>query len=245
MTPRRSYPALRYRLTCACSRAQTSGVEAARRHQRLLAWLALGLLALVAELIGRSLAYRLDVGRQVGAAVSPTAGYYPVLLICVKVGVALMLARVTWRFARAHAVARAARRLTRAHGCTEPRAPRVRIELSPRLWLGAFVVTSCIYLVQTDVEGITAGRWPLLGPWLHTSALPVFAVLSVAVAIVYGVVSRWLADWETYAREAAERASRLGRRATPVLPRPLVRVVPPPRTLFGLAFESRPPPVTA
>jgi hypothetical protein len=220
-------------------------VETGRRHQRLLAWLALGVLALVAELIGRGLAHRLDVGREVGAAGSPSADYYPALLICVKVAVALMLARVTWRFVRAHAVARAARRLTRAHGCTEPQAPRVRIELSPRLWLGAFVVTACIYLVQTDVEGITTGRWPLLAPWLHTSALPVFAVLSVVVALLYGVVSRWLADWETYARAAAERASRLGARVAPLLARPVVRVVPPPRSLFGLAFESRPPPVTA
>ena len=159
------------RLTCGLRGPQTCRVETARRHQRLLAWLALGLLALVAELVGRSLAHRLDVGREVGAAGSPTADYYPVLLICVKVGVALMLARVTWRFVRAHALARAARRLARAHGWTEPRAPRVRIELSAGLWLGAFVVTSCIYLVQTDVEGITAGRWPLLAPWLHTSAL--------------------------------------------------------------------------
>ena len=38
-------------------------------------------------------------------------------------------------------------------------APRVRIELSPRLWLGSFLVTSLIYLVQVDGEGISAGRW--------------------------------------------------------------------------------------
>jgi len=40
-------------------------MERARRHQRLLARFALGLLALVAELAGRSLAHRLDFGRHV------------------------------------------------------------------------------------------------------------------------------------------------------------------------------------
>jgi hypothetical protein len=219
-------------------------MDAARRHQRLLARLALGLLALVAELTGRSLAYRLDVGRHVGAAVSPSAEYYPVLLICVKVGIALMLARVAWRFVRAHAVASAARRLLAAHGSATPRAPRVRLQLSPRLWLGAFLSTSLIYLVQTDVEGISAGRWPLLAPWLHTSALPVFAVLAVVVALVYGAVSNWLADWESYARETVACASRLVH-GTRLLPRPATRGAVPPRRLFGLAFESRPPPLPA
>jgi hypothetical protein len=40
----------------------------ARRHQVFLARLALVLLALVAELVGRSLAHRLDFGRHVDAS---------------------------------------------------------------------------------------------------------------------------------------------------------------------------------
>ncbi len=219
-------------------------MDTARRHQRLLARLALGLLALVAELTGRSLAHRLDVGSHVESPVSSGADYYPILLICVKVGVALMLARVAWRFGRAHAVARAGRRRLAALGTAGPSAPRVRIQLSPRLWMLAFLSTSSIYLVQTDAEGITAGRWPLLGPWLHTSALPVFAVLAVAVALVYGAVSDWLADWESYARETAARASRLVH-GTRLLPRPAADAVATPRSIFGLAFESRPPPLAA
>jgi hypothetical protein len=218
-------------------------MDVARRHQRLLARLALGLLALIAELLGRSLAHRVDAGRHVGAAVSG-ADYYPILLICVKAAIALMLARVAWRFVRAHTVARAARRLLAANGSPGPRAPRVRLELSPRLWLGAFLATSLIYLVQTDAEGISAGRWPLLGPWLHTAALPVFAVLAVVVAFVYGVASNLLADWESYARETAAYASRLVRGERP-LPSPATVVQVPPRRLFGLAFESRPPPLPA
>ena len=175
-------------------------MERARRHQRLLARFALGLLALVAELAGRSLAHRLDFGRHVE---TPYAGaqYYPELVAVVKVAVALMLARLAWRFAKARAVARGARRLLIAQGSpVASHSPRVRLQLSPRLWLGSFLVTSLIYLVQIDAEGISVGRWPLLAPWLHTAALPVFAVLSVVVAVVYRAVESWLSDYESYAR---------------------------------------------
>lgn len=219
-------------------------MERARRHQRLLARLALGLLALVAELAGRSLAHRLDFGRHVD---TPYAGaqYYPVLLAVVKVAVALMLARVAWRFVKARTVARAARRLLAAQGfATSYRAPRVRIQLSPKLWLGSFLVTSSIYLVQVDAEGISAGRWPLLAPWLHTAALPVFAVLSVAVALIYRAVENWLSDYENYARETIARASRSA--GEPLLsPHTTLGELVAPRSLFGLAFESRPPPAPA
>src|SRR5213080_75289 len=216
-------------------------MERARRHQRGLARLALLLLALVAELTGRSLAHRLDFGRHVETPYSG-AQYYPILLAVVKVAVALMLARVAWRFVKARTVARAARRLLAANGSSFTRsAPRVRIELSPRLWLGSFLVTSLIYLLQVDGEGISAGRWPLLAPWLHTAALPVFAVLSVVVAIVYRAVENWLSDYESYARDTAARASRSA--AEPLLtPHTTLGELIAPRSLFGLAFESRPPP---
>jgi hypothetical protein len=218
-------------------------MERARRHQRFLARLALGLLALVAELVGRSLTHRLDFGRHVASPSYSGADYYPILLAVVKVAVALMLARLAWRFVRARAVARAARRLLAAHGTPRERLPRVRLELSPRLWLLTFLTTSLIYLVHLDAEGISAGRWPLLAPWLHTSALPVFAVLSVVVAVVYRAVERWLAAYENYAANAAARASRLG--LGPAVPRGVPAEVVAPRSLFGLAFESRPPPAPA
>ena len=210
----------------------TLSVERARRHQRLLAGLALGLLALVAELVGRSLTHRLDFGRHVGPRYSG-AEYYPVLLAVVKVGIALMLARLACRFVKA-------RRLLPSEALW---VPRVRFELSPRLWLLSFVTTSLIYLVQVDAEGISAGRWPLLAPWLHTSALPVFAVLSVVVALVYRAVERWLSDYESYAFETARRAAR-GAGPLPV-PRETRVALASPRLLFGLAFESRPPPAPA
>src|SRR6266540_5415805 len=213
-------------------------MERARRHQRLLARLALGLLALVAELVGRSLSHRLDFGRHVGTPSYSGADYYPILLAVVKVGVALMLARLAWRFVKAS-------RLLAAHGSIGAGCRRrVRIELSPRLWLGSFLVTSLIYLVQMDAEGISAGRWPLLALWMHSAALPVFAVLSVVAALVYRAVEQWLAEYETYAFKTAARASRLASRVLPT-PRVTLGELVAPRSLFGLAFEVRPPPAPA
>jgi hypothetical protein len=219
-------------------------VQQARRHQRLLSALAFGLLALVAELAGRSLTHRLDVGRHVGAPAYSGADYYPFLLAGVKVGIALLLARLAWRFARAHAAARAARRLLSAVGTRPSRAPRVRVVFSPRLWLASFLVTSLFYLVQTDAEQLSTGSWPLLGPWLHTSALPVFAVLAVLVAVAWGVVAGWLADYERFAEAAVAHAHRAVRLSQP-LPARRTPDARPPRRLFGLAFESRPPPAPA
>jgi len=220
-------------------------VERARRHQTLLARLALALLVLIAELAGRSLTHRVNIGRHVDSPSYSGTEYYPFLLAAVKVGVALMLARLAWRFVKARSVARGARRLLVAQGREAERAPRVRLDLSPRLWLCSFLGTSLLYLVQTDAERVsTTGSWPLVAPWLHTSALPVFAVLSVVVAVVYGAVERWFADYERYAHAAAARASRLAGFA-PVAARPKARAEISPRGLFGLAFEVRPPPTPA
>jgi hypothetical protein len=214
-----------------------------RRHHVLLGRLALALLALIAELVGRSLTHRTDVGRHVAAPSYSGADYYPILLIVVKAGVALMLARLLWRFAKARSTAATARRLLAAKGRrTTLAVPRIRLELSPRLWLGSFLFTASIFLVQTDAERIESGRWPLLAPWLHTSALPVFAVLAVVVAVLYGAVARWLTEYERYARETVAFASSTGT-ATIATPRPARRDEISPRALFGRALESRPPPV--
>jgi hypothetical protein len=220
-------------------------VDCARRHQRLLAASAFGLLSLVAELLGRALTYRLDVGRHVATPSYAGAEYYPVLLAAVKVGIALMLARLAWRFVRARATARAGRRLLVALGAPQEAVPRPRLVLSPRLWAGSFISTSLFYLVQTDAERVSVGRWPLLAPWLHTSALPVFAVLAVAVALVYGAVARWFSDYESYAEATFARARRLAESATVSPPTPRSESAMSPRRLFGLAFESRPPPLAA
>lgn len=218
----------------------------ARRHLRLFSGLAFGLLALAAELLGRSLTHRLDIGRHVEAPANVRSDYYPFLLAGVKIGVALLLARLAWRFVRARSAAHAGGRLIAAVGARPGRAvPRVRLALSLRLWALSFAVTALIYLVQTDSESAATGRWPLFAPWLHTSALPIFGVLAVLVAICWSAVLGWLTAYERYAQETVAHARRLAGSLGLPAPRVAHASVLAPRRLFGLAFESRPPPVLA
>ena len=211
-------------------------MERARRHQRALARVALIFLALIAELIGRSLSHRLDFGQHVRTASYSGADYYPFLLAAVKVGVALMLARLAWRFVKAT-------RVLQTHG--ERCRPKVRIGLSPRLWLGSFLATSLIYLVQMDAEGISTGRWPLLAPWLHTYALPVFAVLAVVIAFAWRL-ARFLHEIEAFADRTLRRVRSVLARVERVRQQhPRADDDTAPRRRFGLSFESRPPPLTA
>ena len=120
-----------------------------------------------------------------------------------------------------------------------------RLELSVRNWLLAYGLTAGIYLFQTDSERLSAGGSPFMSPWLHTSALSVFAVLAVVVSVVYGAVARWLSEYERYADDAPAAALGFVRRqrAAPVWHDRNESA--PPRRLFGLAFESRPPPAAA
>jgi hypothetical protein len=217
-------------------------MDRARRHQRLLSALAFGLLAITAELIGASLTHRIDLGRHVRSPSYSHAVYYPALVAAVKVGIALLLARLLWRLARAHATERTARR---ALGVVAGDVPRVRITLSPRLWVAFFTVTATGYLVQTDAGRVAHGRWPLLFPWVHSSALPVFAVLSVLLALVWGAVQHWLAEYESYAEGVAERARHAVRARPPAASFPRIVLAAPPRRLFGLVLDSRPPPAPA
>ena len=188
----------------------TDLMQRARRHQRFSAGLAFGLLALIAELFGRSLTHRLNVGQHVSSSGYSGAEYYPFLLAAVKLLVALLLARLAWRFVRAHTAARAGRRVLAAVGKDAAPLPRPRFDLSPRLWALAFLTTSTFYLVQADAEQAASGRWPLFAPWLHTSALPVFAVLAVLVAVAWGAVASWLREYERYAEDTCARAGRIG-----------------------------------
>jgi hypothetical protein len=221
-------------------------MERARRHQLALGRGAFFLLAFVAELAGRSLTHRLDVGQHVGAPSYARTDYYPFLLAAVKGGVALMLALLAWRVVKAHAAERAARRLIARLGAdSHARAPRMRIELSPRLSAAIFGATSLLFLVQTDLEWISTGSWPLLAPWLHSSALPIFAVLSVLAALVYRGCERWLADYERYSRETVAFAYRLAARVPEPAPTYVTTDSPAPRFLHGVVLSSRPPPLPA
>jgi hypothetical protein len=223
---------------------QNAGVTRARRHPRAASVAAFALLAFIAELFGRSLTERIDVGRHISSPSYARTDYYPFLLLAVKLGIALLLARLVWRFAKAHATERAARRMLGRIGRPAARWPRLRLSLSPRLWAAAFVLTSALYLVHADAEGISSGDWALFAPLLHTSALSIFAVLSVLVAMLWGAVSGWLSEYESYAQAVLARACRLARTQL-AIPRPPAPRSRTPRRLFGLAFDSRPPPLLA
>jgi hypothetical protein len=102
-----------------------------------------------------------------------------------------------------------------------------------------------LYLVHSDADSAAAGRWAVFGPWLHTYALPVFAAVSVLFAVAWRFAS-WLHEVEDYACRTLARAHRL---LTAPLALPVRRARPAadatPRRRFGLAFESRPPPLPA
>jgi hypothetical protein len=213
----------------------------ARRHQRLCSALAFGLLAVLAELVGAGLTHRIDLGRHVRSPGYSHAAYYPAVLAVAKVGIALLAARLAWRLVRAFAIGRTARQVT---GVVAGGMPRVRFTLSSRLWFAFFAVTATTYLVHADTDHVAAGRWALFFPWIHSSALPVFAVVSVLLALVWNVVQRWLADYEQFVEDAVRLARHLTRRPQRA-PFPRVRLQLPPRRLFGLVLDSRPPPLVA
>jgi hypothetical protein len=205
-----------------------------------------GVLVVVAEVAGRSITARVDRLLHVEPLARTDTSYYPFLLVGVKVAGALLLAALLARGLRAWAAHDAGRRLLAAAGREhEHRTPRLRPGLSPRVWAAAFCATSLVYVIQSDAESAAAGRWPLFAPWLHTYALPVFAVLAVLVALAWRLAG-WLHEFEEFATRVLDSA----RRILGATPRVRARYALPtddlaPRRRFGLAFESRPPPLVA
>src|SRR3954464_13690172 len=104
-------------------------MDRARAPRRVAGVASFALLALAAELAGRSLTVRLDLGRHVPTPSYSGARDYPFLLVGTKIAIALMLAALTWRFFKARAAARAARRLLARVGAPVEAAPRMRIQL--------------------------------------------------------------------------------------------------------------------
>jgi hypothetical protein len=203
------------------------------------------LLALVVELTGRSITLRLDGRLHVSPLAASVAPYYPFLLAGIRLLAAVTLAAIAWRLIRAHATATAGVALLRALGHRGSNAPQLRITLSPRLWLASFGATSLWFLIQDDADRLSEGRWPLLAPWLHTWALPVFAVLAVLLSIGWGAVRNWLREVESFAAATVAFAFRVLRREAPEPSQQRPCDDRAPRHLFGAAFESRPPPLPA
>jgi len=206
------------------------------------------ILVLVAEVVGRSLTAHVDRVFHVAPMAPPDASYYPFLLVAVKVAGALVLAALLARATRARAAAGAGDRLLTALGrAHERRSPRLCRGLSLRIWAASFAGTSVLYLVHADADGIAAGRWPLIAPWLHTYALPIFAVLAVAIAVVWRFAS-WLYEVEEYAERTIARVRRIIDDVLSSSPRVAFARASDdsaPRRRFGLSFECRPPPLPA
>ena len=205
-------------------------------------------LVVIAEVVGRSLIGHVDRRLHVEPLARSDASYYPLLLVAVKTVGALVFAGLLARGTRAWATADAGHRLLVACGRGhERRTPRLRAALSIRVWFAAFAATSLLYLVHADADGIAAGRWPLLAPWLHTYALPIFAGLAFVIALVWRFAS-WLYEVEDYGARTIARARRLLTAAlSPSTLRAHSRAADDaaPRRRFGLSFESRPPPLPA
>jgi hypothetical protein len=201
------------------------------------------LLLLVADVVGDGATSRIDRALHVAPLAPSSASYYPFLLAGAKIVAALVLAALLARLMRGRAAAEAGHRVLGR----KTRAPRLNFGLSPRIWALSFAATSLIFLVHVDAERIAVGRWPLFAPWLHTYALPVYAALAVVVALAWSL-ARWVHEVEDYGKRTLERARLILNAALrPARGRRRLRPVDDhgPRRRFGLAFESRPPPLPA
>lgn len=213
-----------------------------RGSRRQLAGGAFLALVLAGEVVGRWAVVHLPLVGHAPARHHGGIDAWPVLVILAKIAVALLLARLAWRLSRALRLARPRERMLRALGRSRSR-PAPEIGLSPRAWLASFVAMAALYVIPTSSAEVANGCWPLLTPWLHTQALPVFALLAVGVAILWRTVSRWLAAFERYADELRALAHSRPRAAG--ARRFRLSVLGSPRSRFGVSFESRPPPALA
>lgn len=209
------------------------------RQKALLTLLAL---AVAGEVAGRWAITQLPLVSRVPARSHDGLDAWPVIVIVAKAGLAIILASVTWRLGRAHRVALAAERLLASTGRTQSR-PDITIGLSFRVWAAAFLLMAGLYLVPTSTAELGSGCWPILAPWIHTPALPIFAIIAVLIALVWRTLSRWLEALEGYSRGLQALLRRLVR--------PLARrhrtgaPFASPRSRFGVSFECRPPPLDA
>lgn len=213
-----------------------------RGSRRQLAGGAFLALVLAGEVVGRWAVVRLPLVGHAPGRHHGGVDVWPVLVILAKVAVALLLARLAWRLSRALRLARPGERVLCALGHRRLR-PTPEIGLSPRAWLASFVAMAALYVIPTSTAELTNGCWPLLTPWLHTQALPVFALLAVGVAILWRTVSRWLAAFERYADELRALVHR--RLPAAAAGRFCLSILGSPRSRFGVCFESRPPPALA
>ena len=141
-------------------------------RRRLAATAGFALLALLTELTGRSIVVRLDRAFHVVPLATPTTLVLPVPARR-RAGARRALAGRGSPGASSRRTSPPSPRSACSAASASGRAglPRLRLRLSPRLWLLSFGATSTWYLLQNDAGPVAHGRWPLLAPWLHTYAL--------------------------------------------------------------------------
>jgi hypothetical protein len=136
--------------------------------------------------------------------------------------------------------------LLAAMGSRPSRVPRVRVVFSPAAagWCRSSSPRSSTSFRPTP-SGFRAGNGRLLSPWLHTSALPVFAVLACPRRRRLGRGRRLARRLRTVSPRRPVAHAHRAIRASQTAPVGRATDARAPRRLFGLAFESRPPPVPA
>ena len=212
-------------------------------RRRLKAGAAFALLALLAELTGRALTARLDGALNVAPLATPTTRYYPFLLAGVRA-----LAALARRRRRLAARARACRG---RRGRAAPRADRPRAAalpacaLSPRLWLVSFARDLALVPAPERRRAAlrrAAGRCSRPGSTpTRCRSSPSARSCSRSAGAPCATGSPTSSD---YAAATLARARRLLRvRRCRRFARRLAGDDRAPRHLFGLAFESRPPPL--
>lgn len=217
-------------------------VRRVRVSRRQLAAGALLVAVLAGEVAGRWLVAHLPPVADAPRSAPRGLAAWPGIVVAAKIGLALLLARLAWRLVQARRVARSGERLLRI-ACSRRTRPGPSIGLSPRAWLASFTAMSLLYLVPTSGDEIGAGAWPLAAPWPHLRALPVFGLLALVIAVLWRTISRWLGALEAYG-ERLQSLIRSTYGPAPAIGRTHVAHRAP-RLLFGVAFESRPPPARA
>ena len=201
------------------------------------------LLVAVAEVTGRSLTARIDRALHVAPLANSHAAYYPFLLVALKVVTALALAALLARAVRARATADAGGRLLHAVGHRDHvRAPRLRATLSPRIWFASFAATS----PSTSSRPTSKGPRPAAGRSSRRGCTPTRCRSSRRSPSSSRSRGASRAG-STTSRTSPNARSRTCGGFSPSL-RGLGRARRPgddaaPRRRFGLAFESRPPPL--
>lgn len=214
-------------------------MKVTKRH---LAAAALLVAVLAGEVAGRWLVGNLSLVEAVPRRQPRGLDAWPAVVVAAKVGIALVLGRLAWRLARAYRAALAGERILVRRGIRAGR-PLLTVGLSPRAWLSSFVAMLCLYFVPTSTSDLSAGYWQLAASRLHPQALVVFALLAIVIALLWRTIGHSLDALERYGDRLQDLI-----RAT-YRSRSIVRRVSAacraPRSLFGGAFQSRPPPRVA